>query len=82
MFPEVKMTEEEVAKLRTAQGRTIVRGPTGEVVGIFHPSRPVDDFDQNVIERVRQQRGNYGKTHTTAEVLERLKQLEQAEASL
>ncbi len=81
MFPEVTLTEDEVSKLRSGQGPTLVRSPSGEVIGVFTPSRPLDDFDRKVLERVRQQRGNYGKTRTTTEVMERLRELERQEAS-
>ena len=81
MFSEITMTEDEVSKLKSGQGPTLVRNPCGEVVGVFTPSRPLDDFDRQVLERVRQSRGNFGKTRTTKEVLDRLKERERQESS-
>jgi|GEM_PF-6957602 len=79
MISEINLTAEEVAKLRSVPGRALVLGPAGEVIGIFNPSRPLDDLDRKVMKKVRDRHGNFGETRSTAQVLDRLKQLENRE---
>lgn len=75
-MPEVILSELEIDKLKAICGPVAIRSPEGEMIGVFTPSRPLDDLDREMLEKIRQRRGKSEKTYTTQDVLDHLKQLE------
>lgn len=73
------VNEAEADRMKAGESPIVVQGPTGETLGFVTETRIPDEFDQMMMERIRQNRGKPTQYFTTAQVLEHLRQLEAGE---
>jgi hypothetical protein len=78
---ELIVTDEQADQMRSGDSPVVVRDAHGEFLGFVTPHRIPDELDLQVMEKIRERQGKPTTYHTTAQVLERLRQLEAQECN-
>jgi hypothetical protein len=78
---EIVVTDEQAEQMRTGEVQVIVRDSRGEFLGFVKPRRIPDELDLEMMEKIRERRGKPTTYRTTAQVMERLRQLEAQECA-